>query len=934
MVVTKGKWVHNVWLSLLRELRLNDILCLWLLLLCHVNIDHRSITCTIMYLSCHTYTHTHTHSYHLECITPPLDDVPTGNWYCIECIPIINSQYVDHFSESEQDLSLSLDTIPTSASDSDVIMRMGHRNDYGSGSEVIITGIEQIQESDSDVTVIGMRHLRQQDRRKMAIMIEESTSELSVTGESSDEEILAMKLRRTLQREANRASRIPLIRESSTTSSTCSSGSKFDLDESTTVLVTRESEHDNSFIDVVGDTDGEGSNDDDFIEIDSVVCGSVADNDPLSGAHTRSTTQGMSDRKVDRHSRHTVSGKMASHDVCKTDSNIRTKLKWGHSVQSPRSSRNKDDQPSLSRSSSYSKRRLVFDSEKSTKHRLENSPNRESKGHKLRNREAGRFDCRADKVSDRGKEAVSKNRRELASKKRLHHHRGAEEENTHSTSSLEFERTHIKPVSLELKTNVKKRKSNPLSILDDDGSSCQSGYVDESPPTDVGLLSVSTNQNQTHTTVQCKQNRAAANVDRPQKEAGISSSYREDILVQRKDLKGANRDNPALDKSCKSSSRIEDSRTRVSQRSIIPRRKKCRRVVLNPPKRQSSRRRSPPRSKQQKRKGFNRRKRRNTRSTILNRRRSNDSNYYPPRNMSMDGPSRPEWTPRTTRALARTAATHHSAMREAVRASYRYDSQEVGLKYAREILAQQRQVTPWKSTLSFTPSQSCLEEGANTPLSGFSDRTLTPSVGASCSPLSSETPKRLRNERRERLDQYKGSPGSLSLFLRREVRVSRAQRKSARNSSSESSNQPRNDYYGWSDDTSPLSVSHSINSRVFQDRIVSINDQEERESYGRESPTRQIVHVDSKKRHLSEVLVTPVKVRIRENPVVESDNEGGETDLLSQLCQNLNDLQNKRNVIQRDGSIVPLRESTLDMYCTAVEQCVHVHVYLMFICRH
>ena len=53
-------------------------------------------------------------SYHLECLTPPLDDIPEGDWYCSRCEAIMMSQYISSFEDgspvitSEDTCSVSL----------------------------------------------------------------------------------------------------------------------------------------------------------------------------------------------------------------------------------------------------------------------------------------------------------------------------------------------------------------------------------------------------------------------------------------------------------------------------------------------------------------------------------------------------------------------------------------------------------------------------------------------------------------------------------------------------------------------------------------------------------------------------------------------------------------------------------------------------------
>lgn len=95
-------------------------------------------------------------SYHLECLTPPLSEVPTGDWYCEACSHIVQSQY--HY--------LSLDSEPESSTfmPSDVEMEHSSGEVSDSDTSVIEMGQMQDDDSDSDTSVIGMRNQKHHHR--------------------------------------------------------------------------------------------------------------------------------------------------------------------------------------------------------------------------------------------------------------------------------------------------------------------------------------------------------------------------------------------------------------------------------------------------------------------------------------------------------------------------------------------------------------------------------------------------------------------------------------------------------------------------------------------------------------------------------------------------------------------------------------------------
>lgn len=47
-----------------------------------------------------------THRYHLDCLSPPLTEVPEGDWYCVECLPVVLAQYfASAMSDSEYEFN-------------------------------------------------------------------------------------------------------------------------------------------------------------------------------------------------------------------------------------------------------------------------------------------------------------------------------------------------------------------------------------------------------------------------------------------------------------------------------------------------------------------------------------------------------------------------------------------------------------------------------------------------------------------------------------------------------------------------------------------------------------------------------------------------------------------------------------------------------------
>lgn len=104
----------------------------------------------------------HLYSYHLDCLTPRLSEVPEGDWYCPHCIPIINGQYFEPLESSDSGTEARLDWDSSSESDSDVneIKRRRYVQNQSStkAPRVLISESEsEISESDSDVDEMKRR---------------------------------------------------------------------------------------------------------------------------------------------------------------------------------------------------------------------------------------------------------------------------------------------------------------------------------------------------------------------------------------------------------------------------------------------------------------------------------------------------------------------------------------------------------------------------------------------------------------------------------------------------------------------------------------------------------------------------------------------------------------------------------------------------------
>ena len=228
---------------------------------------------------------------------------------------------------------------------------------------------------------------------------------------------------------------------------------------------------------------------------------------------------------------------------------------------------------------------------------------------------------------------------------------------------------------------------------------------------------------------------------------------------------------------------------------------------------------------------------------------------------------------------ARTAATNtprRQAMREAVRESYRHDNHEEGLRFAREILAKQGRTLDTGSAHTHSdkpttgPAAASMGNGneyVTTPTRGGSSRSITPQSG-----YVEKSPRKVSSNE----DQLRHPVSSIP-----ETPPSTM--------SSRYGNQIR--LVSDSNATSPSTSSFEYCMRIMD------------EVKRRTVTTRKT---------LSSVLVTPVQIESKERDKLVKPVQGqgrrraGSSNLINQLCQNLDDLQNRNNIIQRDGSIVPI----------------------------
>lgn len=253
---------------------------------------------------------------------------------------------------------------------------------------------------------------------------------------------------------------------------------------------------------------------------------------------------------------------------------------------------------------------------------------------------------------------------------------------------------------------------------------------------------------------------------------------------------------------------------------------------------------------------------------------------------------------------ARTAATNtprKQAMREAVREAYRHEDHSEGLRFAREILAKQGRTSDSDSTCSRTcimttaaVRRAVVENG----IGNGNEYSTTPTrEGSSRSERPSSTPKSGYIEKSSRRESSTG---------RHEHPVSSIPETPPSTMSTQHGNRT---HFMSDSDTAGPSTSSCRSQELEQDYCKRIVDEVKRRT------------VRSRKT-LSSVLVTPVRKAIVRRPADSSGSQGecvksvsgqsrssaraSSSDLINRLCQNLDDLQNRNNIIQKDGSIVPI----------------------------
>ena len=309
-------------------------------------------------------------------------------------------------------------------------------------------------------------------------------------------------------------------------------------------------------------------------------------------------------------------------------------------------------------------------------------------------------------------------------------------------------------------------------------------------------------------------------------------------------------------------------------------RKRKSRLVLTVTKKSPSRRKEPQSQNAAKRKAAKKRRLKRRRDE-RNQRKANGQEVTPRKSRfpSRESASDPTYSPRRWNqnldkssegrmTRARTAATNtprRQAMREAVRESYRHNNREEGLRFAREILAKQGRI-------SSTPCHDGWGLSVTTPTGTPSSIQATPQSGYVDEKYSSSQLYHLRVSIPE-------TPPS-TMSSRCGIR------------------------------TRPESNSDSIMG------TGSPNREQEEECCQRvmdELKRRSI----ASRRTLNPVLEPspPKEEQLLERNPAEPGQEGrkrsrlGSSDLIHQLCQNLDDLQNRNNIIQRDGSIIPISKS-------------------------
>ena len=348
------------------------------------------------------------------------------------------------------------------------------------------------------------------------------------------------------------------------------------------------------------------------------------------------------------------------------------------------------------------------------------------------------------------------------------------------------------------------------------------------------------------------------------------------------------------------------------------RKKKKAKVVLNVSKKspKKSVEESVPVSKEVlgKRRRRNQRKKRKREEYKLKKQAAKDAGQWPlkkkrkmmflPRNPKDSTYSPSKWDPKAIvqsegcMTRARTAATNtprRQAMREAVRESYRHMNHEEGLRFAREILAKQGRTSDAGSAPSNKPITAAAMEN---DIGNGNEYLTTPIRVGSEHPSCSITPQSGYIEKSPRRTSSTGGQLRYPVASIPETPPSTM--------SSQYGNQTQ--LLSDSNITGPTS---------------SYRSQEREQEYCMRIMNEVKRRTVPSCRTLSSVLVTPILIKSENSKELVKPVQGrsrgsaGSSDLINQLCQNLDDLQNSNNIIQRDGSIVPISKlATLVLFCT------------------
>jgi len=135
-------------------------------------------------------------SYHLECLTPPLDDIPEGDWYCSQCEAVMMSQYISSFEDSspvittEDTCSVSIcssDDEDWSSSRCEVIGRPKHVVIIISDEESSASFRSEVHSciSSTDDELVTFQHRRRTGNAPHRVLLETDSEENSDSSLSS-----------------------------------------------------------------------------------------------------------------------------------------------------------------------------------------------------------------------------------------------------------------------------------------------------------------------------------------------------------------------------------------------------------------------------------------------------------------------------------------------------------------------------------------------------------------------------------------------------------------------------------------------------------------------------------------------------------------------------------------------------------------------------